>query len=163
MDSSSDGLGVHFPKGAGAGTRIKKTVTHLDISPTCLLAAGDDLESLPQDVATYPLQLAYSKKGMGYDMRDVYLEAQQTTLGDDRLRGWRTAEHKYLISRSGEEQLFDYRANEVENNLSKQAQLVVEMKATLLNFFNALPIIDGSVLSISAQDERARGDLGYTD
>jgi hypothetical protein len=37
------------------------------------------------------------------------------------------------------------------------------MKATLLNFFNGLPIIDGTVLSVSAQDERAMGDLGYTD
>jgi arylsulfatase A-like enzyme len=156
-------LVIHFPKDAGAGTRINETVTHLDILPTCLFATGDDLESLPQDVAAYPLQLAYSPNGMGYSMRDVYLEAQQTTLGDDRLRGWRTGEHKYLISRDGEEQLFDYRANEVENKLSKLAQLSIEMKATLLNFFNALPIIDGTVLSISAQDERAMGDLGYTD
>jgi arylsulfatase A-like enzyme len=156
-------LVIHFPKDAGAGTRINETVTHLDILPTCLFATGDDLESLPQDVATYPLQLAYSKKGMGYSIRDVYLEAQQTTLGDDRLRGWRTAEHKYLISRGGEEQLFDYRANEVENKLSKRAQLSMEMNEMLLDFFNALPIIDGAVLSISAQDERAMGDLGYTD
>ena len=128
-----------------------------------MFATGDDLESLPQDVATYPLQLAYSKRGMGYDMRGVYLEAQQTTLGDDRLRGWRTTEHKYLISRSGQEQLFDYHTNEVENKLSKEPKLAVEIKATLLNFFNALPILDGSVLSISEQDERAMGDLGYTD
>jgi arylsulfatase A-like enzyme len=156
-------LVIHFPKDAGAGMRINETVTHLDILPTCLFATGDDLESLPQDVAAYPLQLAYSPNGMGYSMRDVYLEAQQTTLGDDRLRGWRTAEHKYLISRVGEEQLFDYRSNEVDNKLSKRAQLSIEMKATLLNFFNGLPIIDGTVLSVSAQDERAMGDLGYTD
>jgi arylsulfatase A-like enzyme len=156
-------LVIHFPKDAGAGTRINETVTHLDILPTCLFATGDDLESLPQDVAAYPLQLAYSPNGMGYSMRDVYLEAQQTTLGDDRLRGWRTAEHKYLISRGGEEQLFDYRANEVVNKLSKQAQLAIEMKATLLDFFNALPIIDGAVLLISGEDMRAMGDLGYTD
>ncbi|MDE0585270.1 MAG: sulfatase [Planctomycetota bacterium] len=156
-------LVVHFPKDAGAGTRINETVTHLDIFPTCLFAAGGDLESLPQDVATYPLQLAYSEKGMGYSMRDVYLEAQQTTLGDDRLRGWRTAERKYLISHSGEEQLFNYRANEVENQLLTQSQLAIEMRDTLLNFFNALPIIDGAVLSISVEDERAMGDLGYTD
>lgn len=156
-------LVIHFPKDAGAGTRTNETVTHLDILPTCLFAAGDDLEALPQDVVTYPLQLAYSKNGMGYSMRDVYLEAQQSTLGDDRLRGWRTAEHKYLVSRSGNEQLFDYRINEVENKLSKQVQLALAMKGTLLDFFNALPIIDGAVLSISAQDERAMGDLGYTD
>ena len=68
-----------------------------------------------------------------------------------------------MISRGGEEQLFDYRANEVENKLSKRAQLSMEMNEMLLDFFNALPIIDGAVLSISAQDERAMGDLGYTD
>jgi arylsulfatase A-like enzyme len=156
-------LVIHFPKDAGAGMRVNETVTHLDILPTCMFATGDDLESLPQDVATYPLQLAYSKKGMGYDMRGVYLEAQQTTLGDARLRGWRTAEHKYLISRSGQEQLFDYRINEAENKLSKEPKLAAEIKATLLNFFKTLPILDGAVLSISAQDERAMGDLGYTD
>jgi len=116
-------LVIHFPKDAGAGIRINETVTHLDILPTCLLATGDDLESLPQDVVAYPLQLAYSPNGMGYSTRDVYLEAQQTTLGDDRLRGWRTSEHKYLISSGGGEQLFDYRANEVANQLSMQAQL----------------------------------------
>jgi len=92
-----------FPFYAALLCLLSETVTHLDIFPTFLFAAGGDLESLPQDVATYPPQLAYSENGMGYSMRDVYLEAQQTTLGDDRLRGWRMAEHKYLISHSGEE------------------------------------------------------------
>jgi len=36
------------------------------------------------------------------------------------------------------------------------------MKATLLNFFEALPKIDGAV-TVSAQDKRAMGDLGYAD
>jgi len=39
----------------------------------------------------------------------------------------------------------------------------MEMNETLIDFFDALPIIHGTVLSISAQDERAMGDLGYTD
>jgi arylsulfatase A-like enzyme len=156
-------LVIHFPKNAGAGMRVTETVTHLDVLPTCLYAAGSDLESVPQDVASYPLQLAYSPNGMGYEVRDVYLEAQQTTLGEERLRGWRTANYKYLISRGGDEQLFDYNVDEVSSLLGEQLQLASDMKATLLNFFEALPIVDGTNAAVSAQDERAMGELGYTE
>ena len=154
---------VHFPKDQGAGMRVLQTVTHLDILPTCLIAAGDNLEDAPQDVASYPLQLAYSPRGLDYESRDVYLEAQQTTLADERLRGWRTADIKYLLSRVGAEQLFSYRDNEVENLIDLQPQVASKMKVVLLNFFNGLQVVDGSVDSVSAQDLQAMGQLGYTD
>jgi arylsulfatase A-like enzyme len=156
-------LVVHFPQGEGAGMRVSETVTHLDILPTCLLAAGDDLEMAPQDVAAYPLQLAYSTGGMPYTERSVYLEAQQTTLGDERLRGWRTSNLKYLLRLDGDEQLFEYHDNEVDNLLEAQSQMASELKTVLINFFDSLPKVEGAVQSVSDIDMQAMGQLGYTD
>ncbi len=156
-------LVVHFPQHAGAGLRVAETVTHLDIMPTFLLAAQVDIEGEAQDVASYPLQLAYSKNGMGYSSRDVYLEAQQKTLADDRLRGWRTAANKFLLSEGGEQTLFEYRKNEVDNIIASKPSLGNELRTAMISFFDGLTKIDGNVDSLNEQDIKAMGELGYTE
>ena len=156
-------LVVRFPGKRGAGTRVAETVSHLDIAPTLLAAAGIGLDQFaPAPDDAYPLQLAYLD-GMGYEERPVYMEAQQHTLQRtlERKIGWRTGMWKYLERENGDKLLYAYREDEDTDVGAEQPDIQADMKAAMEAFLEILPKVESVNNAVSAADERALAELGY--
>jgi len=155
-------LVVHLPGDEGAGRRIAETVTHVDLFPTFLAAAGvpDPTASLPG--AGVPLQLALGDEGLPRQ-REVYMEAWQSNLGDQRLRAWRSPEWKAVRWKGGRKELWQWRESESEDVSSERPDVLEELLERMRVFLEALPKLKRQTVQQDAEGAQALQSLGYAD
>lgn len=160
---------LHLPGHQGAGLQVEETVTHSDIYPTLMAAAG--LESdLVQIEDAYPLQQALLAGGMEDKARSVYMEAHHFNLnnrrGDRRIQAWRTPEWKLIKGVANDDDiqhLWKYRENEDDDFLLTDPDLAQELLAELMRYFTELEKITATSVEQSAADVNAMGELGYAE
>jgi arylsulfatase A-like enzyme len=158
---------LHLPGHKGAGLKVEETVTHSDIYPTLMAAAGLESRSERNENA-YPLQQALLPSGMVDKERKVYMEAQHFNLerakgGDRRIQAWRTPKWKLVKGFAADDiqQLWEYRQSEEVNLLEQQPELAGNLLAELLVYFGELKKVEAGEVSQSQADAEALIDLGY--
>jgi len=149
---------LRLPGETYRGTRFSPTVTHLDIAPTLLAAAGIDI---PESMTEAPLQLALSGARTLVN-RPVYLEAWQKKMREGRKIGWRFDSWKFLRDLRGERLLWNYATlAEGENLLHQETLCAQRMERELDAFLLALPKAVDTGVEVSERDASAMDSLGY--
>jgi arylsulfatase len=155
-------LVMRFPDAAGAGMRVRATATHLDILPSLLAAAGvpppEGFEGPGQQLARLD-----ALRPPGSPPRGVYMEAQQTSLGDQRKIGWRADRRKLVRWQTGMEQLWSFEPSAAEGaDLgAAEPELRDRMRAALDAFLRTVRPAGGASVAIGAEDRAALKALGY--
>lgn len=150
---------LHLPGGEGRGRRVPRTVTHLDVAPTLLAAAGIGAPEAWREVASWPLQ-RLAQNG-GWPERKVYLEAQHRAL-PVKMTGWRTAEWKLVDREDGTRTLWRFREDEQTDRSGAEPELAAALLAELRAFLERLPrAAAGAGGTTSAEDRAAMAALGY--
>ncbi|MDA1259152.1 MAG: sulfatase [Planctomycetota bacterium] len=155
---------LRLPAAVGAGTRILATATHLDIVPTFLAAAG----AAPSPEFGGPgLQLTEldALRPPGSQRRQVYMEAQQLHLGDERKIGWRSGKRKLVRWQNGAEQLWGFGPDEPEGlDLgATEAATFTRLRLALEEFLGRMEPALGEFVELGAEDAASLGALGYAE
>lgn len=156
-------LVLRLPAAAGAGTRVGATATHLDLVPTLLAAAGVT-EPPGFRGPGLPLDRLEALHAPGGPPRQVYMEAQQEHLGDQRKIGWRAGLRKLVRWQDGAEQLWNFGPGSVEGADLRAAEpeTFATLRAALDAFLQAIEIAHGAEVELGAADRAALDALGYT-
>lgn len=160
-------LFLHLPGNQGAGLMVEETVTHSDIYPTLMAAAGLESEIVDNENA-YPLQQALLPGGMEDKERKVYMEAQhfnleRSSIGDRRIQAWRTQEWKLIkgVADDDIQHLWKFRENEDDDYLESQPDQAVSLLEELLAHLQGLNFLEANSVETSAADRFAADQLGY--
>ncbi|MFK5955598.1 MAG: sulfatase [Planctomycetota bacterium] len=158
---------LHLPGNQGAGLQVEETVTHSDIYPTLMAAAGLESDRVRNEDA-YPLQQALLAGGMVDKARSVYMEAQhfnleKSKLGDRRIQAWRTPEWKLIkgVADDDIQHLWKYRENEDDDYLVGQPDLAQALLVELVSYFDSLIKVEAGSVESSVADRFAASALGY--
>jgi len=160
---------LHLPGNQGAGLQVEETVTHSDIYPTLMAAAGLEAASkFVQNAEAYPLQQALSARGMEDKDRSVYMEAmhfnlEKSKIGDRRIQAWRTPEWKLIrgFDKGEAQHLWKYRENENDEHVVEQSKVAEDLLADLVSYFKGLKVVVAGSVESSAADRFAASALGY--
>ncbi len=154
---------LRLPGAAHGGSRMRATVTHLDLTPSFLAMA--EVKPPPEF------------RGLGHDLREldrlrppgsqrrqVYMEAQQEHLGGDRKIAWRTGRRKLVQWQNGHEELWGFGKGEQEGvDLSAaNASLVLQLRAQLVGFLENLDLSTGEYVDVNDADASSLDALGYS-
>lgn len=158
---------LYLPGQEGAGLKVEETVTHSDIYPTLMAAAGLESEVVKNEDA-YLLQQSLLPGGMENKDRSVYMEAQhfnleRSKIGDRRIRAWRTPEWKLVVGvvDGKAKNLWKYRENEDDELLTERPDLAASLFADFMGYFNGLDVVVAGSVEASAADAFAASALGY--
>ena len=158
---------LYLPGKEGAGLKVEETVTHSDIYPTLMAAAGLESAYVLNENAD-PMQLALTPDGIKNKNRSVYMEAQhfnleRSKIGDRRIRAWRTPEWKLVVGVvDGEaKNLWKYRENEDDDFLTERPKLGTSLLADFMEYFDSLAKVNAGSVEESSADRFASEELGY--
>lgn len=159
---------LYLPGEKGAGMQVEETVTHQDILPTLLAATGIDVPSGLADEDAHPLQKVLQPGGLGFEEREVYMEAQHWMLDpDQRQVALRTKEWKIVENEVEEDskertyRLWQYRVDEDKDLQAEHPEVMAQMFADLQAFLKTIVYQETATVEVGAAELAKLDELGY--